>query len=129
MGRGAARDGGGGRAGGSCGDAEPGATEPPESSATRRPARPRHSARPTDRGDRRTGAADEGHDGLADGAIEADGINVGAGVGWSPTGSGPRKTSAARIPTGDEDADEEAREDRDPGLHARRGYQYGRARA
>ena len=36
--------------------------------------------------------------GLADGATEADGVIVGDGFGRSPTGSGPTKTRAARMP-------------------------------
>jgi len=45
------------------------------------------------------GAADAQAIGLADGATEAEGMVVGAGVGRRPTGSGPTKTSAARMPT------------------------------
>jgi hypothetical protein len=37
--------------------------------------------------------------GLADGATEAEGMIVGDGLGRSPTGSGPTKTNAARMPT------------------------------
>lgn len=37
--------------------------------------------------------------GLAEGDGEADGMTVGAGLGRSPTGSGPTNTNAARMPT------------------------------
>jgi hypothetical protein len=45
------------------------------------------------------GAAGAQAIGLGDGATDAVGMIVGAGLGRSPTGSGPTKTNAARMPT------------------------------
>ena len=37
-------------------------------------------------------------DELAEGLADASAVTDGEGVGWSPTGSGPTKTNAARMP-------------------------------